>query len=157
MSAKFFNTLLQILVIAIPIILILTFIYGGKFRRWIDSLQKTKAVHKLEKIREETWDKIWKRQEIKQIEKENAGVLKNIKIFLGNNGLSVDNKFLRESVVSEFNRNVQEDERIPLDLPDKKLRKAVKEKAEEYYAIGSPLLKILEESFINSACRDLEK
>ena len=78
--------------------------------------------------------------------KESFGALGSIRFFL--NDPYVTYQFLKETVVSEFNKYAQADEQISPDLPEKKMRQEIIQKAEEYHLTKNPLLEVLADSFI---------
>lgn len=112
----------------------------------VGSGKEKRKKSKIKKITEEDLDRNIKMKEMDEIEKENFKALGVIKIFLSEE--SLDNKFLREVIIPELNRNSPASEQLPLNLSDKKLRKTIQEKAEEYYTTNDPLLEILAEAFM---------
>ena len=64
---------------------------------------------------EDTAEKL---KEMKEIEKEGLGALGSIRFFLKDPYVSY--QFLKETVVPEFNKYAPADERISLDLPEKR-------------------------------------
>lgn len=97
-------------------------------------------------LSDDNWDKAEKLREMKEIEQEGFGALRSIRFFL--NDPYVTDQFLKEMVVPEFNKHAPTDEQIPPDLPEKKMRKEIIRKAEEYQLTKSPLLEVLADSFI---------
>lgn len=95
---------------------------------------------------DDNWDAVEKRKEMKEIEKESLGALGSIRFFLSDPYVTY--QFLKETVVPEFNKYAQADERIPPDLPEKKMRQEIIQKAEEYHLAKNPLLEVLADSFI---------
>ncbi|MDP3731232.1 MAG: hypothetical protein Q8R34_01935 [bacterium] len=95
---------------------------------------------------DDNWDTAEKLKEMKEIETESFGALGSIRFFL--NDPYVTYQFLKETVVSEFNKHAPIDEQIPPDLPEKKMRQEIIQKAEEYHLTKSPLLEVLADSFI---------
>ena len=107
----------------------------------------------IENTIEEGWDRARKMREMNAIEQESFQALGHVRIFL--NDLELKYQYLKEEVVPEFNQQVSADERIPTDLPEKKLRKLIQKKAEEYYDTFNPLLMVLAESFVAKMRREL--
>lgn len=124
-------------------LLILGLYSAKRLTKWV---KKQKNRSSAKRALDEDRDIVMKLKEMKEIEKENFRALGQIKVFLSDQHL--DNKLLRETVIPEFNRNAPAPEHFLLNLSDKKLRLAIQEKAEEYYATSNPLLEILAESFV---------
>lgn len=95
---------------------------------------------------DDNWNTTEKLQEMKEIKNEGYSALESIKFFL-NDPYSTC-QFLQEIVVPEFNKHARQTEKVPVNLSEKRLRRIILEKAEQYYATSDPLLEILAESFV---------
>ncbi len=136
---------LYTLFIVLPTLLVLTMCRGSKFWQWIGSFKIAKEMRIREKSRYEIWDHLMKTREMKAIGKRGFKTLGTIQSFLQDP--YVNYQFLRETLAPEFNRYASPGEQIPLTLSERKMRKMIWQKAEEYYLTSDPLLEILAESF----------
>ena len=101
----------------------------ARIKNLIDSIKARGDKKLIKALADESWDRAMKMKEMNEIEKENFKALGHIRVFLVNKIL--DDNFLKENVIPEFNRNAPVSEQLPINLTGKKLRKAIREKAEE--------------------------